>query len=207
MAIWINKMGRRKKQSQVSKLMERIGMVEPKKWKAHCNWWFKDKLIGKLPCDPYSRQYYLSIGYRPDHLEIYEGGYLTDGEQWLETYDDGVSPIFRGETEPPPPRSIDLQQDSKVSKDRLPMLIERIRVAVFDENQGEILGTAKELSERFGYQEPAQFGRDIGNIEHNLEEFGIDIEKTRTPKKRFIRIYENKESPYHPIQQNGSYDR
>lgn len=35
-----------------------------------------------------------------------------------------------------------------------------------------------------------------------LAGFGIDVEKTRTPKKRFIRIYENKESPYHPLQQN-----
>ena len=77
-----------------------------------------------------------------------------------------------------------------------------IRLQHIDEKQVEIEGTAQELAERFGYQEPAKFGKDIVTIEHNLEEFGIDIQRTRTPKKRHIRIYENKESPYHPIQQN-----
>ncbi|MCL0100027.1 hypothetical protein M1O55_04085 [Dehalococcoidia bacterium] len=68
--------------------------------------------------------------------------------------------------------------------------------------ESEIEGTPKELAERFGYLEASQFGRDIGLIEDNLMEFGIDIKKTRTPKKRHLRIYENKESPYHPIRQN-----
>ena len=65
----------------------------------------------------------------------------------------------------------------------------------------EIEGTAQELSERFGYLEPSQFGRDVGLIEDNLMEFGIEIKRTRTPKKRHIRIYENTESPYHPLRQ------
>lgn len=176
-------------------------MVEPKRWPMHCRWWFKDKEIGKLPCDPYSRQYYLTIGYRPDHTDIYEGGYLSGGEQWNHTWDDGVSPVFRGEAEPPPPRSIDLQQDTKVSKDRLPLLIERIKVAIFDEGEGEIVGTAQELSERFGYEESAQFGRDIGTIEDALMELGIDVDRSRTNRERHIRIYENEGSGYHPLQQ------
>ena len=91
------------------------------------------------------------------------------------------------------------QADAELDKNRLPILIERIRAEIFEENQEEIEGTSQELSERFGYLEPAQFGRDIGLIEDNLEEFGIDIERTRTNKKRYLRIYENKESPYHPL--------
>ncbi len=194
-------MRRRKKKSQVSRLLERIGLVEPEKWPMHCRWWFKDKEIGNLPCDPYSRQYYLTLGYRPDHNDIYEGGITMNGEQWLHTWGDGVSEVFRGEQEPPMPRSIDLQQDARISKDRLPILIERIRVAIFDEGEGEISGTAQELSERFGYEESAQFGRDVGMIEDSLMEFGIDIDRSRTNSKRHIRIYENKKSGYHPIQQ------
>ena len=45
-------------------------------------------------------------------------------------------------------------------------------------------------------------GKVIVLIEPNLEELGIDVERTRTPKKRHLRIYENRESPYHPLQQN-----
>ena len=75
------------------------------------------------------------------------------------------------------------------------------RDAIFDENQVEIEGTAQELCERFGYLEPSQFGRYVGLIEDNLMELGIDIERTRTPKKRYLKIYENRESPYHPIRQ------
>ena len=67
-----------------------------------------------------------------------------------------------------------------------PVLIERIRAVIYDEGQPEIIGTAQELSEQFGYLEPRQFGRDIGVIEDNLMEFGIDIERSRTPKKRLI---------------------
>tara|TARA_Y100001960_G_scaffold135471_1_gene143713 strand:- start:186 stop:311 length:126 start_codon:yes stop_codon:yes gene_type:complete len=33
-------------------------------------------------------------------------------------------------------------------------------------------------------------------------EFGIDIERSRNPKKRLIKIYENQDSPYHPLQQD-----
>ena len=144
----------------------------------------------------------LFIGWiRPDHTELYEGAYVLDGLQWLNTMDDGVSPIFRGEQEPPSPRAIDIQADAELANDRLPTLTERIRAAIFDENQVEIEGTAQELSERFGYLEPSQFGRDVGLIEDNLMEFGIEIKRTRTPKKRHIRVYENTESPYHPIRQ------
>ena len=194
-------MGRKKKQSQVSKLMARIGLVEPKRWPLHCRWWFRDKEAGRLPCDPYSRQYYLSIGYRPDHSDLYEGGHSFDSEQWNVLFDDGVSPIFRGEQEPPRPRALDLQADAEPPKDRLSTLIERIRGVIFEEDQGEIVGTVGEVSERFGYIEPSQFGRDIKLVEDKLAEFGIDIERTRTQKQRHIRIYENKESPYHPIRQ------
>ena len=176
-------------------------MVEPKLWPMHCRWWFRDKEIGQLPCDPYSRRYYLSVGYRPDHSDLYEGGYAFEGRQWKDTFEDGVSPVFRGEKEPPEPRAIDMRTDTALATDRIPTLIERIRVAIFDEKQVEIEGTAQELAERFGYQEPAQFGRDMELIRDNLIEFGIDIERTRTPKKRWIRIYENKENPYHPLQQ------
>ena len=63
-------------------------------------------------------------------------------------------------------------------------------------------GTAAEISKQFGYIDPAQFGRDINDIEDKLMEFGIDIERSRNPKKRFIKIYENQDSPYHPRQQN-----
>ena len=82
-----------------------------------------------------------------------------------------------------------------------PLLIERIRVAIFDEGEVEIVVTEQELSERFGYEESAQFSRDVGTIEDTLMEFGIDIERNLTNRKRHIRIYENKESGYHPIQQ------
>ena len=99
-------------------------------------------------------------------------------------------------------REKDLSVTAEPFNNRLPILIERIRAVIFDENQEEIEGTAQELSERFGYQEPAQFGRDIRLIKDKLEEFGIDIEEARTPKKRYLKIYENRESPYHPIQQN-----
>ena len=53
-----------------------------------------------------------------------------------------------------------------------------------------------------GYIDPAQFGRDITDIEDKLMEYGIDIERSRNPKKRLIKIYENQDSPYHPRQQN-----
>ena len=33
-------------------------------------------------------------------------------------------------------------------------------------------------------------------------EFGIDVDKTRTPKKRLIKIWENLQSPDHPLQQD-----
>jgi hypothetical protein len=133
---------------------------------------------------------------------LYEGGYAFEGRQWKDTFEDGVSPVFRGEKEPPEPRAIDMRTDTALATDRIPTLIERIRAVIFDEKQVEIEGTAQELAERFGYQEPAKFGKDIVLIEHNLEEFGIDIQRTRTPKKRHIKIYENKESPYHPLRQN-----
>ena len=142
------------------------------------------------------------IGYRPDHAELYEDGYSFDGKQWRVHIDDGVSPIFTGEEEPPKPRAIDLQTDAEPENNRLPILIEKIRTMIFDESQEEIEGTAQELSERFGYQEPAQFGRDIRLVKDKLMEFGIDIEETRTNTTRYLRIYENEDSPYHPIQQN-----
>ena len=191
----------RKKQSQVSKLMQRIGLVEPSTWPLHCKWWHRDKEVGRLPCDPYSRQYYLSIGYRPDHSDLYQGGYAFDGKQWRETIDDGVSPVFTGEQEPPAPRLIDVQADDALSQDRLATLVDKTRAMIFDEKQVKIEGTAQELSDTFGYLEPSQFGRDIRLVKDKLMEFGIDIEETRTNTTRYLKIYENRESPYHPIQQ------
>ena len=194
-------MVRKKKQTQVSRLMERIGLVEPRQWPIFCRWWFRDKPMGIMPSDPYSRLYYLTIGYHPEPRDLYEIDIL-DRSHYNLHFGDGISPVFRGEVEPPMPRAIDLQRDVELSNDRLPVLIERIRAVIYDEKQTEIVGTAQELSERFGYIEPAQFGRDIGVIEDNLMEFGIDVDKTRTPKKRLIKIWENLESPYHPLQQD-----
>ena len=178
--------------------MERIGLVEPDTWPLHCKWWFRDKEVGTLPCDPYSRLYYLSIGYRPNHSELYDE---LGGKQYNNDIYDGVSPVFTGEQEPPAPRLIDVQGDGDVelSQDRLSALVNRIRTLIFDEKQVEIEGTARELSDMFGYLEPSQFGRDIRLVQDKLMEFGIDIERSRTPTKRTIRIYENEESPYHPL--------
>lgn len=75
---------------------------------------------------------------------------------------------------------------------RLPLLVEKVRVAVSDNESHVIAGTTQELSETFGYEDPAQFGRDIEKTRHQLRQFGIDIEKYRTATERSMRIYEKR---------------
>jgi NAD(P)-dependent dehydrogenase (short-subunit alcohol dehydrogenase family) len=53
----------------------------------------------------------------------------------------------------------------------------------------------------------AREGAQVMLVDYNLESAKetkkmIDIEEARTPKKRYLKIYENRGSPYHPIQQN-----
>ena len=76
------------------------------------------------------------------------------------------------------------------------------KMLIGEQGQPEISGTATELCLQFGYDDPNEFGTAINEVERKVSELGIDIERGRTAKKRLIKIYENQDSPYHPLQQN-----
>ena len=52
-------------------LLKGMGLDPVSAWPPRCTWYRQDgSVVGKLPCDPYSRLLYMGRGFRPDVADV-----------------------------------------------------------------------------------------------------------------------------------------